>query len=62
MKYSVILAGLLAIFLVSCGKVERMVASTTGYSEMCVDGVKYIQFTSGSSVKYRPDGSVATCS
>jgi len=45
----------------SCGKVERITASWTGHSEMCISGVKYIQFTSGASVKYLPDGKIATC-
>jgi hypothetical protein len=30
-------------------------------SEVCIDNVKYIQFTSGASVKYNSDGSIAQC-
>lgn len=52
-----LIAGLLA----GCGKFEQGVARWTGYSEQCIDGVIYLQFSSGASVKYRPDGSVATC-
>lgn len=62
MKYSVLFAALLTVILSGCGKVDRLVASATGTAESCVDGVTYIQFTSGVTVKYRPDGSVATCS
>lgn len=62
MKYSILLAALLAITLSGCGKFDRVAASVTGSAESCVDGVAYLQFTSGVTVKYRPDGSVATCS
>ena len=44
-----------------CGYVDRVAASATGHSTMCVEGVKYIQFTSGASVAYNKDGSVKTC-
>lgn len=44
-----------------CGKFERFTATWTGYSELCVDGVKYIQFTSGASVKYNQNGTIVTC-
>lgn len=51
----------LCIALSACGQVERTTAKWTGYSEICVDGVEYIQFTSGASVKYNSDGTVVTC-
>lgn len=39
-----------------CGWVDRKVASLTGdASEVCHDGVVYLQFTSGVSVKYDKD-------
>lgn len=45
-----------------CGQADRAMAFTTGNAqESCVDGVLYLQFTSGASVKYLPDGKVATC-
>ncbi len=55
--------GVLIIFmcLFLCGGFGRFEAWTTGKSELCVDGVKYIQFTSGASVKYNADGSIALC-
>lgn len=55
---AVLLCGLLG----GCGWVDRVTASATGApSEACVDGVSYLQFTSGVSVKYTPQGRVATC-
>lgn len=62
MKCLKILAIVVAALAISaCGKFDRFSASITGNSETCVDGVKYIQFSSGVSVKYKPDGSIATC-
>lgn len=50
------------IFLIgSCGKVDRLKASYTGHSKICIDNVEYIQFTSGATVAYTPDGKVKTC-
>jgi hypothetical protein len=31
-----------------------------GYAEVCIDGVIYLQFPSGATVKYNRDGSIAT--
>jgi hypothetical protein len=49
------------VLFAGCGFFERKIAGYTGYSEMCIDGVSYIQFTSGASVKYGKDGRVALC-
>ena len=54
-------AAVATLAIAGCGQIERAGAGLTGHSEHCVDGVKYIQFVSGATVKYRPDGSVATC-
>jgi hypothetical protein len=51
----------LAVTLSGCGKFDRGVAKITGSAEVCVDGVRYLQFTSGASVKYNRDGTIATC-
>ncbi len=48
--------------LTACGKFERMEAHWTGHSKICIDGVEYIQFTSGASVAYTTDGKIKTCS
>ena len=45
-----------------CGKYEqRAVATFTSYSRICVEGVSYLQFTSGASVEYSLDGKVKAC-
>ena len=45
-----------------CGKADRWVAGITGNaSHECVGGVEYLQFTSGASVAYTPDGKVKPC-
>lgn len=50
-----------ALAIAGCGNFERGVAKFKGHSQQCVDGVVYLQFSSGATVKYRPDGSVWTC-
>ncbi len=52
----------LVLGLTACGKVEQMTAHYTGYSKICVDGVSYIQFTSGATVQYNRENKVVTCS
>lgn len=45
-----------------CGYIDRKLAGYTGDgTRTCVDGVLYLQFTSGASVAYNPDGSIKTC-
>lgn len=51
-----------AILLLSgCGAYERVGAAVTGWSRVCVDGVSYLQFVSGVTVEYTPDGKIKTC-
>lgn len=45
----------------SCGMADRKIADYRGYAEICIDGVKYLQFTSGASVKYTKEGHVELC-
>ncbi len=52
---------LLGFTLSGCGWFDRVTASTTGWSRICVGGVSYLQFTSGASVEYTSDGKVKTC-
>jgi hypothetical protein len=55
-----ILAAVLSLS--ACGVVDRNISAITGGgTQTCVDGVLYLQFTSGVTVKYMPDGKVATC-
>lgn len=60
-KILILLMMLISLLFVGCGSWDRTKASMVGYSESCVDGVSYLQFTSGVTVKYLPDGKVATC-
>jgi len=59
MKY--IFMALAITALSGCGWADRVDAHITGYSEICVKNVQYIQFASGASVEYTTDGKVATC-
>ena len=43
------------------GKINKAIADMQGNSELCIDGVKYLQFPSGASVKYQTNGSIALC-
>lgn len=51
----------ICIQLGGCGSCSRSVANITGVSRECVDGVEYLQFPSGVSVAYNPDGSIKQC-
>lgn len=51
----------LAAMLSACGAVDRQVATLTGYSKVCVDGVVYLQFTSGSAVQVDAMGKPVVC-
>lgn len=52
---------LLCLSLTACGWFDRAEATLTGYSEHCIDGVEYIQFRNGATVKHLPSGEVSTC-
>lgn len=51
----------ISITLAGCGWWSRVDATVTGIAKTCVDGVVYLQFASGSSVAYTPDGKIKTC-
>ena len=51
----------LAVMLSACGAVDRQFAALTGYSKVCVDGVVYLQFTSGSTVQVDAMGKPVVC-
>lgn len=59
MKYFLVL--LFCLMVSGCGAFDRAVAHYTGYSKICVDGIQYIQFTSGASVAYDANGKVKVC-
>lgn len=52
---------LIVLMLTGCGAANRAGASLTGYSESCIQGVMYYQFTSGVTVAYTQDGKVKGC-
>lgn len=53
---------IVAIMMTGCGWFDRKMASVSGnLSEVCHDGVLYLQGTSGLTVKLNQDGSVVTC-
>ncbi len=56
-----LIASLSLLALAGCGRVEQGIARWTGHAEQCIDGVIYLQFSSGATVKYLPDGRIATC-
>ena len=49
------------VTLAGCGWLDRRVASDTGYSKICVDGVTYLQFTSGATVQVDRTGRPVPC-
>lgn len=62
MKKVVVLIAMAAVLSLSgCGWADRVVAHVAGTSQVCVDGVAYLQFASGATVKYNRDGKIATC-
>lgn len=51
----------LSLMLTGCGWFERKVASFTGHSKVCVEGVTYLQFASGVTPQYTVDGKLVAC-
>lgn len=45
----------------ACAVGERINTAVTGHTTQCIDGVEYVQFPSGASVGYSPDGKVKAC-
>jgi len=52
---------LTAGLLTGCGYFQKAAASLTGYSNICVAGVSYLQFPSGVTVEYTKDGKIKQC-
>lgn len=51
----------LALSLTACGQVDRMNAQLTGYSKVCVEGISYLQFSSGAAVQVNAYGLPVRC-
>ena len=49
------------LVMTGCGGVSRAKAQLTGWSKTCVEGVSYLQFSSGATVQYDRSGKVVTC-
>jgi hypothetical protein len=57
-----ILTFAIALSLTGCGWFDRKMAAVTGDATVsCIGGVEYLQFTSGATVAYTPDGKIKTC-
>jgi hypothetical protein len=51
----------LAATAAGCGSANKQLAGLTGFTRICIDGVAYLQFSSGASVEYTPAGKIKTC-
>ena len=52
----------IALSISGCGAFDRAASTITGgAAKVCVDGVMYLQFTSGATVAYLPNGQIRTC-
>ena len=59
-KYILLIAAVIS--LAGCGRIDRFVAGITGDSvKTCVDGVTYLQFTSGATVQVDRSGKPVAC-
>lgn len=56
-----ILATLAIVSLTGCGYVDRAIGAVTGYSKVCVEGVSYLQFTSGAAIQLDVTGKPVAC-
>lgn len=54
-------ASIALLLLAGCGSFSRSCANFTGHDVSCIDGVSYLQFPSGATVKYTRDGRVEAC-
>lgn len=58
----IVFVSLLCMSLVGCGWFDRYSATVTGSaSKVCVDGVTYLQFTSGVAVQVDKTGKPVEC-
>lgn len=62
------IAMLVGIFLIGAGisfgcqrATDQFNVNLEGYTTRCIDGVEYIVFSTGASVKYETDGGISTC-
>lgn len=60
-RFFAVLLGVGFLAMAGCGKLNRTLAHYRGYAEICVHGVDYLQFSSGASVEYLPNGNLKLC-
>jgi hypothetical protein len=52
----------IVISLSACGKIDRSIAAFTGdATKSCIEGVTYLQFTSGATVQLDTNGKPVAC-
>lgn len=62
LKILIMTTFILSICLSACGNIDRDMASMTGQpTKTCVDGVTYLQFTSGATVQLDITGKPVAC-
>jgi hypothetical protein len=61
MKMRFAIMAVLMLGLTGCGVADRVVGGVTGYANICVKGVNYLQFTSGATVQVDRDGKPVAC-
>ena len=50
------------IFISGCGKIDQLKANYSGQpTEVCIENINYLQFTSGATVKYNKEGKISLC-
>jgi hypothetical protein len=58
----IILIAAMSVTLAGCGWYEqKVVANITGYSKVCVEGVTYLQFSSGVTPQVNLEGRPVSC-
>jgi uncharacterized protein YceK len=58
----IIVLSLIVILISGCGQIDRNISTLTGKpSEICIDGVVYLQFTSGATLKVNQEGQPVKC-
>jgi hypothetical protein len=51
----------MCMMLFGCGKLDGAETNPTGYTKVCIDGVKYFKFATGVSVVFSADGKIENC-
>lgn len=61
-KATILIAIIATLSLSGCGYIKRSISGWTGdATKTCVDGVTYLNFTTGTTVQYDRNGKVVPC-